>query len=82
MIQYTGHSEYTENDPPTFSFVGENDGIASWRTMQRRLEAMSELGIPTEFHHYPGLDRGFGIGTGTIAEGWVSEAVDFWEEQM
>lgn len=81
IMQYTGHTEYTENDPPTFACVGESDGIASWRTMQRRLQAMSDLGIPTEFHHYPGLPHGFGLGTGTAAEGWLDQAVAFWEAQ-
>ena len=82
VMQYTGHSDYTENDPPTFACVGESDGIANWRTMQRRLDAMSALGIPTEFHHYPGLPHGFGLGAGTVAEGWLEEAVDFWKAQM
>lgn len=81
IMQYTGHTEYTENDPPTFACVGESDGIANWRTMQRRLQAMSDLGIPTEFHHYPGLPHGFGLGTGTAAEGWLDQAVAFWEAQ-
>ena len=44
--------------------------------------AMSTLGIPTEFHHYPGLPHGFGLGTGTVAEGWLDEAVAFWKAQM
>ena len=82
VMQYTGHSEYTQNDPPTFACAGESDSIANWRTMQRRLEAMSHLGIPTEFHHYPELPHGFGLGTGTVAEGWLEEAVAFWEAQM
>lgn len=82
IMQYTGHSDYTESDPPTFACVGENDGIANWRTMERRLQAMSALGIPTEFHHYPGLRHGFGLGTGTVAEGWLDQAAAFWEEQM
>lgn len=81
VIQYTGHSDYTENDPPTFACVGENDGIANWHTMERRLQNLSALGIPTEFHHYPGLSHGFGLGTGTAAEGWIDEAVSFWEAQ-
>lgn len=65
-----------------FACVGESDGIASWRTMQRRLETLESMGIPTEFHHYPGLRHGFGIGTGTVAEGWLDQAVEFWEAQM
>ena len=82
IMQYTGHGEYSESDPPTYACVGTNDGIASWRTMQRRLEAMSALGIPTEFHVYEGLSHGFGLGTGTVAEGWINDAVSFWKEQM
>ena len=82
VMQYTGHSDYTENDPPTFACVGESDGIANWRTMERRIEALEALVIPTEFHHYPGLPHGFGLGTGTVAEGWLDEAVAFWETQM
>lgn len=82
IMQYTGHTDFTESDPPTFACVGKNDGIANWRTMQQRLEEMSALGIPTEFHHYPGLPHGFGLGTGTVAEGWFDQAVAFWEAQM
>ena len=69
VIQYTGHSEYTKSDPPTFMCVGENDGIASWRTMENRANSMKAAGIDTEFHKYPGLGHGFGLGTGTVAEG-------------
>lgn len=50
--------------------------------MERRVAALSALGIPTEFHHYPGLPHGFGLGTGTAAEGWLDQAVAFWEAQM
>lgn len=82
IMQYTGYSEYSELDPPTYACVGERDGIAGWRLMQRRLELLSTLGIDTEFHAYPGLSHGFGIGTGTVAEGWLNDAVAFWERQF
>lgn len=82
IMQYTGHTDYTPYDPPTFACVGDRDGIASWRTMKRRLEILSSYGIPTEFHHYPGLSHGFGLGTGTVAEGWINQAIKFWEAQM
>ena len=82
IMQYTGHSEYSEQDPPTYACCGTSDGIASWRTMKARLDAMSAAGIPTEFHSYDGLPHGFGLGTGTVAEGWINDAVAFWEAQM
>lgn len=82
IMQYTGYGEYSENDPPTYACVGENDGIANWRTMGARIDRLNALGIPTEFHHYKGLSHGFGLGTGTVAEGWIDDAVEFWETQM
>ena len=82
VMQYTGHSHFTMNDPPTYACVGENDGIASWRAMERRIEALRACGIETEFHHYAGLSHGFGLGTGTIAEGWINDAAAFWQRQI
>lgn len=81
IMQYTGYSTVSEKDAPTYVCVGTSDGIASWRTMQSRLQSLEALGIPTEFHSYEGLPHGFGIGTGTIAEGWINDAAAFWEAQ-
>ena len=82
IVNYTGLSEVTGGEPPTYSAVGTGDGIANWRMMKARLDAMSEIGIPTEFHSYAGLPHGFGLGTGTNAEGWINDAVAFWENNM
>ena len=46
------------------------------------IPALSAMGVDTEFHHYPGLGHGFGLGTGTAAEGWFDDAVAFWEKQI
>ena len=43
---------------------------------------MSALGIETEFHKYPNLGHGFGLGIDTVAEGWIDDAIAFWERQM
>ena len=80
VMAYTGHSEYTRQDPPTYAVVGSNDGIANPNTMRRRTEALQAIGIPAEFHLYPNLRHGFGLGIGTSAEGWIDGAVRFWEE--
>ena len=82
VMQYTGLTEYTRNDPPTYVCVGDNDGIANWRTMKSRIDSMAALAIPTEFHVYPGLPHGFGLGIGTVAEGWIDDAVRFWEKNF
>ncbi|MGM9802776.1 MAG: flavodoxin [Muribaculaceae bacterium] len=82
VMQYTGYTDVSRYDAPTYACVGTSDGIASWRTMQSRLESLASLGIPTEFHAYSGLPHGFGLGTGTVAEGWIDDAVAFWESQL
>lgn len=80
VMAYTGHSEYTRQDPPTYAVVGSNDVIANPNTMRRRTEALQATGIPAEFHLYPNLRHGFGLGIDTSAEGWIDGAVRFWEE--
>ena len=82
IMQYTGYPSASQYDAPTYVCVGANDGIASWRTMQYRLQQLAEMGIPTEFHVYDGLSHGFGIGIGTAAEGWVNDAIKFWKDNM
>ncbi|MGN0631914.1 MAG: hypothetical protein ACI4JN_11365 [Ruminococcus sp.] len=78
----TGYSNTSPYDAPTYACVGTSDGIANYQTMQNRLNILNSYGIPTEFHKYENLPHGFGIGTGTAAEGWIYDAVRFWENQM
>ncbi len=81
VIQYTGHTDYNRNsEPATFVCVGENDGIANYRTMKSRIDNIAAIGVQTEYHSYVGLGHGFGLGIGTIAEGWFDQAVAFWEK--
>ena len=82
IMEYTGYTDYSKNDPPTYVVVGEDDPIVDWRTMENRLKHLDEQGIDTEFHVYPDLGHGFGLGTGTTAEGWFEDAVAFWEAHM
>lgn len=82
IMQYTGLSEVTGTEPPTYNCVGTNDGIASYRTMERRIAAIQANGTNAMIEVFTGLSHGFGLGTGTVAEGWLNHAVDFWEAQM
>ena len=81
IMQYTGYTGALASDAPTYACAGMNDGIADYRTMESRLAQLQAFGIPTEFHAYEGLGHGFGLGTGTVAEGWIEDAVAFWEAQ-
>lgn len=82
VVNYTGLSEVTGAEPPTYSAVGTQDYIASWYIMQRRIEAIRANGTPAMIEVFDGLGHGFGLGTGTIAEGWIDNAIAFWMEQV
>jgi acetyl esterase/lipase len=79
VMAYTGHADYAAAEPPTFVVVGEHDGIAPPAAMERRIAALRHAGTEVEYHKYPNLGHGFGLGTGTSAEGWIDDAIRFWE---
>lgn len=82
IMQYTGHSEVLGTEPPTYACVGTNDWIASYSTMERRIERIKRNGTDAEIEVFEGLPHGFGLGAGTVAERWIDRAVEFWERQM
>lgn len=82
IMQYTGLSEVTGNEPPTYNCVGTSDGIASYRTMETRINKIKHNGTDAEIEIFEGLPHGFGLGEGTKAEGWIDNAIKFWERNM
>ncbi len=82
VLLYTGHSDRGPSEPPTFVAVGERDGIAPPSVMKRRVAALRKAGTDVEYHEYRGVGHGFGLGTGTSAEGWIGDAIRFWEKHI
>ncbi len=79
VMQYIGLSEVTGEEPPTYSCVGAEDPIGKNGAMERRTRAIRANGTEAEVEVFDGLKHGFGLGTGTVAEGWLDRAVSFWE---
>ena len=82
IMQYTGLSEITWHEPPTYACVGTSDGIASYRSMQSYVNSIKANGTDSMIEIFPGLPHGFGLGENTIAEGWLDNAVKFWKAHM
>ncbi|MEE3380709.1 MAG: alpha/beta hydrolase [Succiniclasticum sp.] len=80
VTQYTGMSEVTGKEPPTYANVGTSDGIAWYRTMEDRIARIRAAGQDAQIEVFPGLHHGFGLGEGTAAQGWVDHATAFWEK--
>lgn len=82
VIAYTGDSSYSSDFSPAFITVAANDGIASVHSVERRVENLKKAGVDVEYRRYESAGHGFGLGTGTDAEGWLDLAVRFWERHM
>jgi acetyl esterase/lipase len=82
VLLYTGHADVATSEPPTFAAVGENDGIAPPAVMERRVAVLRRAGTEVEYHRYPRVGHGFGLGIGTSAEGWIGNAVRFWAKHI
>ena len=78
VMAYTGHTDFTPNDPPTFVTVSENDPIINVAAVERRIRTMRNAGIEVAYQKYENVGHGFGLGTGTEAEGWIDLAIQFW----
>lgn len=82
VIAYTGQSSYSSDFSPAFITVAANDGIVSINTVERRVKDLRSAGVEVEYHRYEAAGHGFGLGTGTDAEGWLDLAVNFWLGHM
>lgn len=82
VVQYTGLSEVTGDEPPTYACVGTNDSIASYRSMEAYIQHIKDNGTNAKIEVFQGLSHGFGLGESTVAEGWIHHAVRFWEDNM
>jgi acetyl esterase/lipase len=82
VIAYTGQSSFSEDFPPTFITVSANDGIANAAVVDKRVENLRKAGVEVEYRRYRTAGHGFGLGIGTDAEGWLDNAVRFWERHL
>lgn len=82
VIAYTGQSSYSSDFSPAFITVAANDGIANVNIVERRVENLRNAGVEVEYRRYQSAGHGFGLGTGTDAEGWLDLAVRFWQQHI
>ena len=82
VIDYTGQSTYSSDFSPAFITVAANDGIANVNTVEARVQNLRNAGVEVEYRRYQSTGHGFGLATGTDAEGWLDLAVRFWQKHI
>ena len=74
----------TPDFPPTCFWYGKND--VTLKTLGYPFQgpavrkALEANGVPCEVHVYENAPHAIGTGNGTDAEGWMTDAVAFWEQ--
>jgi hypothetical protein len=50
--------------------------------MEGRVATLRKAGTEVDYRKFGNVGHGFGLGTGTSAQGWVADAIRFWERSM
>lgn len=83
--EYSMADVITEDYPPVYFWYGKNDTtlkLLCWPLQGPALEkALTANNVPHKRVVYNNASHGVGLGRGTDAEGWLNDAVAFWEEQ-
>lgn len=71
----------TEEFPPVYMFAGGNDILVPSGAHTDVLEkALKQYNVPYKYEKFFGVPHGVGLGLKTGAEGWLTTAVNFWQD--
>lgn len=73
---------FMPEDSPGFFITGTRDWLVPVSSTRADADRLRKQGVPVEVHAPEGAEHGFGVGNGTPAEGWISQAIDFWKRNM
>lgn len=83
--EYSVADVITEGYPPVYFWYGKNDTtlmMLCWNLQEPALaKALQANQVPHKQVVYNDAPHGIGLGRGTDAEGWLNDAVAFWEAQ-
>lgn len=72
----------TKSYPATYLIHGNKDFVVPHKqNAEIMVDALKKNSVPHKYKLCRGLNHGFGLGVGTSAEGWVTEAIGFWKNQ-
>lgn len=79
-LMHSVHSNVDADYPPTFIWCGNADKTVPPANTQLMKDVLENNNIPHVCRIYDGIDHGVGLGSGTVAEGWIDEAIAFAED--
>ncbi len=78
--QYSADQQATENYPPSFIWQCKGDQSVPVINSKMMADKLTELGVKNVYEVFDAAAHSWGLGTGTLAEGWLDRAIQFWNE--
>lgn len=79
--KYSIENHITPEYPPTFVWQCDKDKTVPVENTQMLVQELDKAGISYFYKTYSSDAHGWGGGDGTLAEGWIAQAVAFWGRQ-
>jgi len=75
---YSVDQQATENYPPSFIWQCKGDKSVPVINSKMLADKLTQLGVRNVYEVFDAAAHSWGLGTGTLAEGWLLRAIDFW----
>lgn len=80
--RYSVEKQVTSVYPPSFIWQCDKDYAVPIQNTQMLVAALEQAGVDKEYVTYDSTMHGWGSAKGTMAEGWIRQAVAFWEKHQ
>lgn len=77
--QYSIEKQVDISYPPVYLWQCEADETVPIENSSMLVKKLEQNKVPYKYEVFPGKEHGWGLGTGTDADGWVERAIDFWK---
>ncbi len=77
--KYSVEKHITEHYPSCYVWQCEADDTVPSENSKMLVKQLEQYGVNHIFKLFPGTKHGIGIGRETSADGWLDEAIAFWE---
>lgn len=77
--KYSIERQVDADYPDTFLWACEKDRCVPFQNTLMMCDVLKKHSCRTEFHSYDGNAHGWGLAVGTAAEGWLEQAISFWQ---
>jgi acetyl esterase/lipase len=77
--QYSIEQHIDKEYPPVYVWQCEADEVVPVENSRMLVECLKQQNISCMYEVFPGTAHGWGLGTKTLADGWLDRAVNFWK---